>query len=285
MILLTGVTGLIGRATAEFLLGQDVSFRGLARDPEKAGELRDRGMELVQGDLAVAADMEKATRGVTSALLVTPNGERQEELERVFARAAASAGVGHLVKISTIRAKADASAPFPGIHYRSETFIKSLGMRWTMLRPNFFMQNFLMSAQSIANSGTFTLPVGRVQLGMIDARDVGEITAKCLLDTGRDSVSHDLSGPELLDFVNVAARMSAEFGRDIRYIEQSPEDFRAFIEKIIPNLWHVDALCAQFAEIASHPLGPVTDDAEQLLGRAPRRLESFLHDYSQAFAA
>ena len=49
-------------------------------------------------------DMEKATTSISSALLLTPNGKRQLEAERTFVRAAADAGVGHLVKMSTIRA-------------------------------------------------------------------------------------------------------------------------------------------------------------------------------------
>jgi len=283
MILLTGVTGLVGRATAEFLLDRGVAFRGLARDAEKAAALSSRGMEWVQGDMLDAADMARATRGITSALLVTPNGQRQLEMERIFARAAADAGVRHLVKISTIRATADATAPFPRTHFQSGEFIKTLGMRWTLLRANFFLQNLLVYAPSISRTGTFTLPVGRIGIGMIDARDVSEIAARSLLDDGRESGGHDLSGPELLDFFAVAERMSSVLGREIRYIEQSAEEFRAFLEKIIPNPWQVNAMCALFAEIANQALGPVTDDAERLLGRKPRPLESFAADYARAF--
>ncbi len=283
MILLTGVTGQVGRVTADILQDRGVEFRGLARDAEKAAQLRNQGMEVVQGDLLNAADMAAATRGITSALLVTPNGRQQLEMERVFAEAAVQAGVGHLVKISTIRATADATAPFPMIHYQSEEFIKSLGMRWTMLRANYFMQNFMMSTQSIVNNSYFELPFAKAKLGFIDARDVAEIAAKCLLDTGLDSGIHDISGPEALDFNAVAMRMSGVFGRKIRYIDQSPADFRALIEKVIPDQWHVNALCALFSEIANQALGPITGDAEQLLGRTPRTLDSFLHDYFHVF--
>lgn len=284
MILLTGVTGLVGRATAEYLLDHGVACRGLARDLQKATDLHSRGMEIVQGDLLDATDVARATKGITSTLLVTPNGSQQQEMERVFAREAASAGIRHLVKISTIRATSDATAPFPRIHHQSEEFIKTLGMRWTMLRGNFFMQNFLMSAQSISKTGTFTLPMGKARLGMIDARDVGEIAARCLLSPGPGPASHDLSGSQVLDCHAVAKCMSVAFSREISYTEQSLADFRAFIEKINPDAWHVDALCALFEVIIHQPLAPVTDDAFELLGRAPRTMESFLHDHSALFA-
>lgn len=285
MILVSGVTGLIGRATAEYLLDQGVAFRGLGRDSSRAADLSGRGMEFVSGDMLSADDMAKATRGISSALLLTPNSKRQREAERTFVRAAAQAGVGHLVKISTIRATADARAPFPITHFQSEEFIKSTGMRWTMLRPNFFMQNLLAYAPAIAKTAAFTMPVGKVGIGMIDARDVAEIAARVLLTTDPASASHDLCGPELLDFYTVADRMSAVLGREIHYVEQSPDDFRAFLEKIIPDPWQVSAMCALFAEIANQPLGPPTDDAERLLGRKPRPLETFVADYAEKFSA
>lgn len=283
MILLTGVTGLTGRAAAEVLLGKGVAFRGLTRDPGKAADLGDRGVELVQGDLLDAADIRRAMEGIQSALLVTPNCEKQLKMERILAQTAAESGVGHLVKISTIRATPEATAPFPATHYRSEEFIKSLGLRWTMLRANFFMQNFLTQAKSIAGSDSFSLPLGSVSFGMIDARDVGEMAAHALMQDRPESGSHDLSGPEMLDCRAVARRMSAVFGREIRYAEQSIDDFRSAIEKVIPIPWQVNALCAQFREMARNELQASGSEAGRLLGRPPRSLDLFLQDYAMAF--
>jgi len=103
MILITGVTGPTGRAAAEFLLGRGVRFQGLVGDPARAADLSARDMEFIQGNMLVAADIAKAAKGVASALLVTPNGRRQLEMERNFGQAAAESGVRYLVKISTIR--------------------------------------------------------------------------------------------------------------------------------------------------------------------------------------
>jgi uncharacterized protein YbjT (DUF2867 family) len=283
MILLTGITGKVGGAAAGFLLHQGIPFRGLARDPEKAAGLEGPGVEILRGDLLDADDVQKATRGISSALLVTPNGRSQLEMERRFARIAADSGVGHLVKISTIRATPDTSATFPRIHHQSEEFIKSLGVRWSMLRANFFMQNFLMCAGSICANDEFSLPLGRTPLGMIDTRDVAEIAVRRLLDTGTESASHDISGPEWLNCDEVASRMSAVLGREIRYIDQDLSDFRALMERVIPDPWHVDALCRQFEENATRELVADAGDTTRLLGHAPRTLDSFLRDYSESF--
>ena len=55
MILLTGITGNIGGATARALLAKGVRFRALVRDPGKAAAWADKGVELVQGDIEDAA--------------------------------------------------------------------------------------------------------------------------------------------------------------------------------------------------------------------------------------
>ena len=51
MILLTGITGNNGGATARALLEKGVKFRALVRDPDKASDWADKGVELVKGDL------------------------------------------------------------------------------------------------------------------------------------------------------------------------------------------------------------------------------------------
>ena len=55
MILLTGITGNIGGATARALLQKGVHFRALVRDLAKAAPWAAQGVELVQGDLEDSA--------------------------------------------------------------------------------------------------------------------------------------------------------------------------------------------------------------------------------------
>jgi uncharacterized protein YbjT (DUF2867 family) len=283
MILLCGVSGRVGGAAANYLLSQGAQVRGLSRNPEKLDELRARGMEVVGGDLTDSTSIQRALEGVKSALLVTANSEDQAEQECGFAAAAALSGVGHLVKISAIQARPDSPAPFPRTHYKVEQFIKSLGIRSTILRPGFFMQNLLSSAQSISKANKFELPLGKVRTSFIDTRDVGEVAGRVLLKPEKESKTYVLTGQEMMSFHDVAERMSSVLNREIEYVEQTPEAFRGFIEQVIPSPWHVDALCAQFEQIASRDHEDVTDECQRLLGREPNKIERFVEDYKQAF--
>ena len=58
----------------------------------------------------------------------------------------------------------------------------------TFLRPNYYMQNMLMYAASISRAGQFALPL-RVQKPMVDARDVGAVSAVILMEEGIPATS------------------------------------------------------------------------------------------------
>ena len=82
MLLLTGVTGKTGGASAQALLKmallkKGVPLRAIVRNPEKAAALKDAGVDLVIGDVTDRVVLEKAMTGVEKALMIMPNGEKQ----------------------------------------------------------------------------------------------------------------------------------------------------------------------------------------------------------------
>ena len=84
MLLLTGVTGKTGGASAQALLKAGIKFRAIVRNAEKAAALKAAGVELVIGDVTDRAVLEKAMTGVDKVLMTLPNGEKQLDLEKQF---------------------------------------------------------------------------------------------------------------------------------------------------------------------------------------------------------
>lgn len=283
MILLTGATGRVAGSAARTLAESGVPFRVFVRDPGRFALEGRKDIDTALGDLQNEADVQRALEGVTRALLVTANGEQQADLECAFARQAAAAGVQHIVKISSMEAAPGVTAAFPKLHFQCEEFIKGLDVAWTMVRPNFFMQNLLLFAQGIANADSFALPLGRAKTGMIDAEDVGAVCAAILTTAGHENRTYEVTGAELLDFHQVAARMSAVLGRDIRYVEQSAGEFRAFLGRFIKSEWHLDGVCGLFAEIANHSLERTTSTVIDVIGREPASLEMFVERHASVF--
>ena len=283
MILLTGATGRVGSAAAKALARANIPFRALVRDPDKVAFDPDVA-EIVQGDLNDPAIVKQALQGVSRALIVMGNHPDQAKLERQFASLAADGGVSHLVKVSSMEAAPDATATLPKNHYDTEQHIASLGVDWTFLRPNYYMQNMLMYAGSIARTNSFALPLGTAKTAMIDSRDVGEVAAVVLTGEGHAGQAYRLTGPAMMDFHEVAARMGTVLERPVSYVAQSPEAFREVLGQFIQSVWQLDAVCELFAEIAAGSLEEQHSTTADLLGRPAVDLETFTRQFAGAFA-
>lgn len=283
MILLSGATGKVGSAAAHALNEANVPFRILVRDPDRFKLAGSDNVDVVQGDLENEADVKAAMQGATKAFLLMGNSPSQAAIERQFSDIAAETGVGHIVKISSMEAAEDAVATLPKQHYASEQHIRTTGIKWTFLRPNYYMQNMLMYAGSIANAKMFALPLGDAQTAMVDTRDVGAVVAKVLTEAGHENKIYQLTGSDLSDFHEVAKRMSQTLDQPVKYIPQSAEEFRAVLQNFIQSEFQLNAVCELFAEIAKGSLEHKTSIVKDILGRDPISLETFTGDFAMAF--
>ncbi len=284
MIFICGVTGRVGRAAATKLLAAGLPVRGLVRNRALPAESLPAGLEIAYGDFNDPASLREALGGISRALLVSSNSEEQETHESNFVEAAAEAGVRALVKISSMEAGPSARAPIPKLHYAIECQIKEQMAEWTLLQPNFFMQNLLMFAQAIKKADMFALPFGDTVAAPVDSQDVGEAAAVVLQTNAHNGATYTLCGERLMSFAEIAETLSEVCGRTIRYVDQPAEEFRAFLANVLHNEWHLNAICELFAEIKAGALARSSDDLCQLLGRPPTSLGEFASRYRPAFA-
>ena len=283
MIFITGITGRVGSSAARYLLKHGLDVKGLTRDSAKAIDLAALGADIVEGDISDETLIKNTLKGVSTVLLVTGNGPHQLEAECLIARESAAAGVQHIVKISSMEASPTATAPIPVVHFKVEKYIEEIGLTYTFLRPNFFMQNLMLFAQSIKMSDQFSLPLGKAKTGIIDAEDVGEIAGIITSNIPLKSTVLKLTGEVLLDFHEVAELISQELGKSVTYNEQSHDDFHALLASTIPSPWHVEAVSLLFKEIANGALESTTSDAEDILGRPLTDVRGFVARHKPAF--
>jgi len=280
MILISGATGKIGSIVCEDLHKAGVPFRVLIRDKKNFPFPASDTIEIMIGDLNNEADVAAAMRGCDKAFLIMGNSPNQLPIEIQFSDIAQKAGVEHLVKISSIEASASAQSILPQQHFASEEHIRSLGMGFTFLRPNFYMQNMLLHAAQISIGGYFALPLGTASTAMVDTRDVGAAAAKILQNDGHNGHTYSLTGTQLLTFTDVAQRMTTVLGAPVEYVDQANEDYRAELEPFVGSKWQLDAVCELFAEIANGSLEKKTSHLEHILDRNPISIDDFIRDYS-----
>lgn len=284
MILFTGLTGKVGAAIVELLPEFGVQARGLVRDRGKAAALEAAGVEVALGDLGDAAAVGAALEGCEKAFLLMANGPRQLELELGFIEAAQRAGLGRLVKMSANGADSASAAVLKRFHGDAEERLRASGLPYTVIRPNFFMQNLLWMAAEIAARDSFSMPMGKGRVGIIDVRDVARFVLTVLTQPGHENKTYEITGPELVSFHDIARQLSAATGRTIRYIDIAPETFRRVLSQWMPDDWQVEAVAQLFALIAQDQGALVNDVYGQGTGRAPSPLRQFFQDYAPAFA-
>src|SRR5829696_7796534 len=284
MILITGATGTTGREVVEELrrLGAK-GVRALVRDPARADFIREAGFETIAGDFERPETLGAALEGVERALLLTPPTPDTVSHHREFIVAAAEAGVRYIVKLSAFGADADAPEGFGRWHGQSENLLKTSCLKWTILRPNFFMQNLHGQARQIAATGAIFQPVGDARASFIDARDIAAVAARALTEDGHEGQTYTLTGPEALSYHDVAAKLSEAAGRGIDYVPVSPEQFRAgALSAGLPE-WLVSALERLNELFASGQAAVLTDDVRRVGRKEPTTFEQFARDHAEAF--
>jgi uncharacterized protein YbjT (DUF2867 family) len=189
VILVTGATGHVGSELVRLLAERRTPARALIHSPDRAAPIERLGLEVALGDFDQPDTLDAAMAGCDHLFLLSPPNPRQPEQEQHLIDAAKRAGVGHVVKQSVPGADPDAKVVFGRWHAQIEQFLAHSGLAHTVLRPSYFMQNFLMSAQPVAEQGVLYGMTGEARISYIDTRDIAAVAAQ------RDSTASAASRP------------------------------------------------------------------------------------------
>ncbi|NNH72695.1 NmrA family NAD(P)-binding protein [Nocardia uniformis] len=158
LILITGATGKQGGATARRLLAAGTPVRALVRDPEApaALELAAAGAELAVGDFDSPDTIDAAVAGVRAVMGVPPASYGPEgwdsDLEarrgEYLVEAARRAGIEQFVFTGIASFAQEGRWGAEGKR-RIEDAVTASGMRWTVLRPVRFMENYLLRGLAV----------------------------------------------------------------------------------------------------------------------------------------
>jgi len=272
-----------GSATAKALNEKGITFRALIRNEEKRGDIESLGGEVVIGSIENKEAVDQSMVDVETALILLPNSENQLSLEKQLVDSAKQAGAKRVVKMSSIEATPDATSPIPKLHLESEEYIKQSGLSWTMIKPNFYMQNLLASAGTIKDQGKIFLPMGEGKTGMIDTTDVGKVLAKVLSEDGHKSMNHEITGPEILSFNEVAEIFSKGLDKQVDYVDVPLAAYKETLGQFLTNQWHLDAVIDLFKGIADGGIEEKTDTYSELMGESPKSLSEFISENSFIF--
>jgi uncharacterized protein YbjT (DUF2867 family) len=283
MILITGASGTVGRTVLDEVLKTKTPVKAMYRNAEDAKKAP-QGVAGVLADFADKASLRKALAGVETVFLVCSPIPQLVQLEGNAIDACKDSGVKHVVLNSAMGA-GNYEKSFPSWHRKVEEKLESSGLKYTILRPNGFMQNILMyNAPSIRAQGAFYAAMGDAKTSLIDVRDIATVAAKALTQPAAHAdKAYELNGPEAFSNAEIAAKISRVAGRPVQYVD-IPEaaQRKAMLDAGMPE-WQVTALLELQEYYVSGKCAEVTDVLQRLLGRAPRTLDQFLAESKDSF--
>ncbi len=232
----TGPTGHIGRRLTELLLN-DGSHEVilLARTPEKLSNEISRGAAVAKGVLDDAEFVKSATVGVDAMFWMIPTDIHADDNRahyRIFAHSAVEAvkanKIKHVVLLSSIGAHLKSGVgPINGSS-ESEQMLREVVPGLTILRPAYFMENFMMSLQSISTANSIFLPTsGTTTTPMVATADIAEKAFKALTGPPPSGVNIvPIRGPKDYSFDEAAGVIGKKLGRKVTFVRTTPEQTR-----------------------------------------------------------
>lgn len=281
-VLVTGASGNLGGAVVRSLTAAGVPVRA-ARTSVVELQARYPAVPTTHLDFYDPRSFAPALDGASGLFLVRPPPiSRVGPTLSALLDEAQRAGLGHVVFSSV--AGADTSRIVP--HHRVETHLARSTLSWTILRPGFFAQNIADAYRTeIVEQDRILLPAGRGRAAFIDIRDVGDVAAVIFADPpAHRGLGYLLTGPQSVDFDEVAALLTIELGRAIRYEPASVLTYLRHLHQqglplaqaVIQTVLHTGLRSGQAAVV--DPTLP------RLLGRAARPLGAYLHDVRSTWA-
>lgn len=283
-VLLLGATGRVGPHVASELAARPASVRALVRDPDRAADILPPGVDLVPGDFADDAALERAFDGVDSLLLLTPHGPSMGDTQRRLLGWAQRAGT-RVVKISGTSSVIRADGPDAGRqHWEVEQELAASGLGHVILRPNAFMQTLLPPiAVSLRTRGVVVNPLGSAGISLIDCADIGAAAAEALTNAHHDGATYILTGPAAPTYAEIADVIETASGRPAPVVEMLPEEMAEVARARGASDWEAGHLAEMLARFRAGESEFITDDVKVMTGRTARSVADYVRHHLDQF--
>jgi uncharacterized protein YbjT (DUF2867 family) len=234
MYVVTGATGHTGNIVARTLLAKGAKVRVISRNADHLQALVANGAEPFVTDLTDVSGLASAFSGAKAAYLVMPPNLTaadylafQDRVTRTIAAALRSAGITHVVTLSSIGAdKPDRTGPVLGLRHLEEQLNHINGLHVLHLRAGYFMENTLGQVGVIQKMGMSLGPLRPdLKLSMIAAQDIAAVAADELLRLDfHQKNTRELQGQRDISMSEVAQIIGKAIGKPGLRYSQAPDD-------------------------------------------------------------
>jgi uncharacterized protein YbjT (DUF2867 family) len=298
MYLITGAGGGVGgvsRTVVELLLQGGAPVRAMVhRDDATADALRERGAEVVVGDLTHPVDVAKAMAGVNRMFFSMSVSPDYLEATAIVCDLAREKGDFDVIvnmsqmTVSQMTSTSVGESRQHRLHWLGERVLNWSGLPVVHIRPTVFLDNPLFTTigmRSVRQEGVLALPFGTGRTSPVAATDVARVVATILRDpTAHVGRVYELTGPAAMDIDALAVAYSRALGRPVTGRDVPLDDWvRNTLEPVgLPG--HVAQHIATMARL--HREGRydrATDDVEKVTGQPAEGVEDYIAAHPELF--
>lgn len=237
LVLVYGGTGTQGGPAVAQLLALGRRVRVVTRDARRAQHWAQRGAEVVTADLGDPKSLVAASTGVDRVVLQLPL-QYDFDLHQAYGRnaidAARAAGVRLVVFNTSAHVFAGTSLKIYRARQEVVDHLTASGLPSIVLRPTFFLENFLgpWMRPAIVDQGVLAFPLpADLPMSWVGADDLAAHAVSALDRPELAGQVLDIGGPEALSGDELARGFSEVLGHPVAYLAISPDDYQ---ENITP---------------------------------------------------
>ncbi|MCC5910445.1 MAG: SDR family oxidoreductase [Clostridiaceae bacterium] len=281
-ILVTGASGNVGKYVVRELIkkGDQVVAGGI--DITKIKNLFGDEVDAVKLDFTDEETFDKALKGVDRVFLMRPPHLGKPEDLYPFIESMKSHNIKLVSFLSLMGVEKNTIPP----HHKIEKYIEKLEVPYAHIRPGFFMQNVSgIHSVEIKEKNEIFIPAGKSKTSFIDAADIGLSIATLLHEPEKyKNTAHTITGPESLDYYQIAEILSEVTGKKIIYKKPSFLKYRSYyIKKRGLDKNYVNVTVALYFMTRMGTAKMVTNEFYQLTGRKPRTFHEFASENIDSF--
>ena len=268
-IAITGATGQLGQLVIQALLKRVSADQivALVRDQKKVTALAEQGVELRHFDYDAPESLAPALQGIDKLLLISANevGRRTPQHKAVI-EAAQLAQVPYIAYTSLLRAD---TSPL-GLaqeHRETEALIQASGLRYTLLRNNWYNENYLAGVEHNVASGKLFSATQNGPISSASRADYAEAAAEVLTTQGHEQKTYELAGSQSFTKTDLATYIAHAASKPVQYLEIDAESFAQGLTQAGLPEPVVNLITEADVETAHGAMFSDRTDLEQLIGR------------------
>lgn len=282
-VIVLGATGTIGKAILKNLQNNNVEVFASVQSEKIIEKVSQFGATPVIMNFTDQQSLNQALKGKDRVFLVTPLMQNPEAITKMVINSAKLNGVKHLMRSTASGADSNGQIQMDRWAGASEDLIKASGLNYTIVRPNWFLQNFINHhSQTIKQYSGFYLPLGDAKLSMIDINDLGEVVAIALTSEEHFGKIYELSGQTYTNEI-LAETLSNVIGKKVTYIDVPEEKVKeSMLTNQMPE-WMVNAMMELYYITKQGWTAGYSNDFKTVTGKEYTSAETFFQNNKQAF--